>query len=185
MLSTILFITITHMLYIQAMGTLADEVALFWGIDYFNTTLLQADGDQVGSLNTDTFEQGYRLIHIKQRVGFPVKNIFRWWELWNASPGHFPRATKWYLQFKTDLLQNHSSNSFHIHNTSHLILMNKLPGLINFLYFFFPGLPNGWWCIICLLLMYMKFYVFVRVFLSYVQERVCISSHSISLWSML
>lgn len=78
MLSTILFITITHMLYIQAMGTLADEVALFWGIDYFNTTLLQADGDQVGSLNTDTFEQGYRLIHIKQRVGFPVKNIFRW-----------------------------------------------------------------------------------------------------------
>ena len=119
------------------MGTLADEVALFWGIDYFNTTLLQADGDQVGSLNTDTFEQGYRLIHIKQRVGFPVKNIFRWWELWNASPGHFPRATKWYLQFKTDLLQNHSSNSFHIHNTSHLILMNKIPRLINFLYFFF------------------------------------------------
>ena len=119
------------------MGTLADEVALFWGIDYFNTTLLQADGDQVGSLNTDTFEQGYRLIHIKQRVGFPAKNIFRWWEMWNASPEHFPNATKWYLKFKTDLLQNHSSNSFHIHNTSHLNLMNKLPGLINFLYFFF------------------------------------------------
>ena len=35
------------------MGTLADEVALFWGIDYFNTILLQADGDQVGSLNTE------------------------------------------------------------------------------------------------------------------------------------
>ena len=47
--------------------------------------------------------------------------------------------------FKTDLLQNHSSNSFHVHNTSHLNLMNKLPGLINFLYFFFflPELPNG------------------------------------------
>ncbi|KAM3695516.1 hypothetical protein ACB098_07G137800 [Castanea mollissima] len=30
-----------------------DEVALFWGIEYFNTILLQADGDQVGSLNTE------------------------------------------------------------------------------------------------------------------------------------
>ena len=35
------------------MGTLADEVALLWGIDYFNTILQQADGDQVGSLNTE------------------------------------------------------------------------------------------------------------------------------------
>lgn len=84
----------------------------------------------------DTFEQGYRLIHIKQRMGFPAKNIFWWWELYHASPAHFPSATKWYLQFKTNLLQNYSFDSFHIHNTSHLILMNKLPGPINFLYFF-------------------------------------------------
>ena len=43
----------------------------------------------------DTFQQGYRLIHIKQWMGFPAKNIFQWWELWNASPRHFPNATKW------------------------------------------------------------------------------------------
>ena len=62
--------------------------------------------------------------------------------------------------FKTDLLQNHSANSFHIHNTSHLILMNKLPGLINFLYFFFSR-TTKW---------FMMYYLFT----SNVHEILCI-----------
>ncbi|XP_030523379.1 COBRA-like protein 2 [Rhodamnia argentea] len=32
---------------------LEDEVALFWGIDYYNTELLQADKDQLGSVTTE------------------------------------------------------------------------------------------------------------------------------------
>ncbi|XP_071715470.1 COBRA-like protein 1 [Rutidosis leptorrhynchoides] len=32
---------------------ISDDVALFWGIDYFNTELLSADKDQVGSVSTE------------------------------------------------------------------------------------------------------------------------------------
>lgn len=35
------------------MGTLADEVALLWGIEYYNTELLKFDGDQLGSVTTE------------------------------------------------------------------------------------------------------------------------------------
>ena len=35
------------------MGTLADEVALLWGIENYNTEPLNADGDQLGSVTTE------------------------------------------------------------------------------------------------------------------------------------
>ena len=34
-------------------GSFADEVALFWGIEYYNDELLQADKVQVGSVTTE------------------------------------------------------------------------------------------------------------------------------------
>ena len=61
------------------MGTLADEVALFWGIDYFNTILQQADGDQVGSLNTEILlNKDTDSFTLSNGWAFPAKNIFRW-----------------------------------------------------------------------------------------------------------
>lgn len=36
-----------------AVGTLADEVALFWGLQFYNNELLQADEKQLGSVTTE------------------------------------------------------------------------------------------------------------------------------------
>lgn len=81
----------------------------------------------------DTFDQGCSLLYIKQWMGIPKKNILQWWKLWNASPGHFPNASKWWLQLKTELLPNHSSDILYFRNTSNLALINKIQTLFDFI----------------------------------------------------
>lgn len=75
--------------------TLADEVALLWGIEYYNTELLNADGDQLGSVTTEillnkdadsfTLSNGWAF---PQRIYFNGENC-------EMAPRHFPNATKW------------------------------------------------------------------------------------------
>lgn len=167
------------------MGTLADEVALFWGIDYFNTILLQADGDQVGSLNTEILlNKDTDSFTLSNEWAFPQRIYFDGENCIMPPPHTFPA------------LPNGISSLKPTYCKIILLIVFTFITLVTWFWWinypdrltssiFFPRLPNGWWCIICLLLMYMKFYVFMRVFLSYVQERVCTSYHSISLWSML
>lgn len=65
----------------QVMQTLVDEVALFWGITYYNTELLQADENQLGSVTTEillkkdldsfTFQNGWAF---PRRIYFDGEN---------------------------------------------------------------------------------------------------------------
>lgn len=98
--------------------------------------------------NRDTSGQGLKLIHIKRRVGLPSKNIFQWWELWNASSRHLPYAAKRFLNseaYSSPVLP--SPTLFNCQSSSYLALTNKFctPYILKLLLDVHDSTENGVW----------------------------------------
>jgi hypothetical protein len=73
------------------MGTLADEVALLWGIENYNTELLNADGDQLGSVTTEILlDKDADTFTLSNGWAFPRRIYFNGENCEMALPDTFP-----------------------------------------------------------------------------------------------
>lgn len=76
-------------------GFLADEVALFWGLQAYNNELLKPDQRQLGSVSTEIlFEKDSGMFILRNGWGLASKNIFQRRGVRNATFRHFPCSTK-------------------------------------------------------------------------------------------
>jgi hypothetical protein len=71
--------------------TLADEVALLWGIEYYNTELLNADEDQLGSVTTEMLlNKDADSFTLRNGWAFPRRIYFNGENCEMALPDTFP-----------------------------------------------------------------------------------------------
>lgn len=77
-------------------GSLADEVALFWGIDYYNDELRQADKEQVGSVTTDILlRKNMDSFTLRNGWAFPRRIYFNGEICEVPLPDTFPMLPNW------------------------------------------------------------------------------------------
>ena len=127
---------------------LADEVALFWGLKYYNQELLNADEKQVGSVSTELIlEKDLDSFTLSNGWAFPRRIYFNGENCEMPPPDNFP------------MLPNGSSNS--MQKSSHYLVLTLIFLALKTLIYWtivkygciFSGcLSSLWTCLDCSLL---------------------------------